>query len=289
VLDAGRVLAVDVIQVVNPIYEIITVLYDPSLPKDSEAVAYSKMKLDERAPWQAVEALYVALNNWRKQYGDEIAKSTEYLKNSLKPIIDLPLQSGSLGPVLGDKMPMILGDAKKASLIKDTSEKKQLNVLNLLTIEYLLDGVLDISKDVFSILNEALNNQEKDIVEMLPTSNYLWEKNATLNERMTEALTVLSSPRSKVNEIMENLPKFEGYINECIQTLTLYNERRELLLNYPMARIAIEDQLKQKTRLTTADLPFETKYSAEYLRLYYLEKYSEFDFDKQNVWLTKKN
>ena len=106
---------------------------------------------------------------------------------------------------------------------------------------------------------------------------------------MTEALTVLSSPRSKVNEIMENLPKFEGYINECIQTLTLYNERRELLLNYPMARIAIEDQLKQKTRLTTADLPFETKYSAEYLRLYYLEKYSEFDFDKQNVWLTKKN
>ena len=42
VLDAGRVLAVDVIQVVNPIYEIITVLYDPSLPKDSEAIAYSK-------------------------------------------------------------------------------------------------------------------------------------------------------------------------------------------------------------------------------------------------------
>ena len=62
-----------------------------------------------------------ALNNWRKQYGAEIAKSTEYLKNSLTPIIDLPLQSGSLGPVLGDKMPMILGDAKKASLIKDTS------------------------------------------------------------------------------------------------------------------------------------------------------------------------
>ena len=180
------------------------------------------MKLDEKAPWQAVEALYVALNNWRKQYGDEIAKSTEYLKSSLKPIIDLPLQSGSLGPVLGDKMPMILGDAKKASLIKDTSEKKQLNVLNLLTIEYLLDGVLDISKDVFSILNEALNNQEKDIVEMLPTSNYLWEKNVTLNERMTEALTVLSSPRSKVNEIMENLPKFEGYINECIQTPVSY-------------------------------------------------------------------
>jgi hypothetical protein len=123
---------------------------------------------------------------------------------------------------------------------------------------------------------------------MMPTSDYLWEKNATINERMTEALTVLSKPRSKVNEIMENLPKFEGYIDECIQTLILYNDRREFLLNYPMAKIVIEDQLKHKIRVTISDLPFETKYSAEYLRLYYLEKYTEFDFDKQNVWLTKK-
>ncbi len=288
VLDAGRVLAVDVIQVVDPIYQITRALYDQSLPKDSEAIAFAKKKLDEKAPWQAIQELYVALNNWRKQYGAEIAKSTEYLKSSLTPIIDLPLQSSSLGPVLGDKMASILGDAKKAQIIKDTSEKKQLNVLNLLTIQYLLDGVLDISKDVFTILNDALNSQEKDILDMLPTSDYLWEKNATLNERMNEALTVLSTPRSQVNEIMENLPRFEGYINECIQTLTLYNERREFLLNYPMAKIAIEEQLKQKTRLTTADLPFETKYSAEYLRLYYLEKYSEFDFDKQNIWLSKK-
>ena len=58
---------------------------------------------------------------------------------------------------------------------------------------------------------------------------------------------VLSSPRSKVNEVMENLPKFEGYIDECIQTLTIYNERREFLLNYPMAKIAIEDQLNENT------------------------------------------
>ena len=87
---------------------------------------------------------------------------------------------------------------------------------------------------------------------------------------------------------MENLPRFEGYIDECIQTLVIYNERREFLLNYPMAKIAIEDQLKQKTRLTMADLPFETKYSAEYLRLFYLQNYTEYEFDKQNIWLTKK-
>lgn len=288
VLEAGRILAVSIIEAVDPIYVIIRALYDHKLPQDSEAVAFAKKKLDEKAPWQSIQELYVALNNWRKQYSAEIAKSTEYLKRSLIPIIALPKQSGSLAPVMGNKMPIILAHAKKAQSLKETSDKK-LNVLNLITIRDLLDATLDISKDIFIVLNDSLQYQEKSIEDMLPTSNYLWEKNATLDERMTEALTVLSSPRSKVNEIMENLPKFEGYIDECIQTLTIYNERREFLLNYPMAKIAIEDQLKTKMKLTTVDLPFETKYAAQYLQVYYLQNFNEYDFDKQNMWLIKKS
>jgi hypothetical protein len=141
---------------------------------------------------------------------------------------------------------------------------------------------------VFSILNEALKDQEKSIEEMVPTSNYLWERNVTLKDRMAQAMAVLSSPKSKVNYVMENLPKFEGYIDECIETLALYNERKEFLLNYPMAKLAIEDQLKQKKSLIIQDLPFQTKYSAEYLRLFYLQNYNEFDFDKDNTILTRK-
>jgi hypothetical protein len=288
VLEAGRVLAITVIEAVDPIYVIIRALYDQKLPQDSEAVAFAKKKLDEKAPWQSIQELYVALNNWRKQYSAEIAKSTEYLKRSLIPIIALPKQNDRLAPVMGDKMPIILAHAKKAQSLKETSDKN-LNVLNLITIRNLLDTTLDISKDIFTVLNDALQYQEKSIEDMLPTSNYLWEKNATLDERVTEALTVLSSPRSKVNEIMENLPRFEGYIDECIQTLIIYNERREFLLNYPVAKIAIEDQLKTKVKLTAADLPFEAKYSAQYLQVFYLQNFNDYDFDKQNTWLTKKS
>ena len=89
VLEAGRVLAISVIEAVDPIYVIIRALYDQKLPQDSEAVAFAKKKLDEKAPWQSIQELYVALNNWRKQYSAEIAKSTEYLKRSLIPIIEL--------------------------------------------------------------------------------------------------------------------------------------------------------------------------------------------------------
>jgi hypothetical protein len=288
VLEAGRVLAITVIEAVEPIYVIIRALYDQKLPKDSEAIAFAKKKLDEKAPWQSIQELYVALNNWRKQYSAEIAKSTVYLKRSLLPIIALPNQNDRLAPVMGDKMPIIFAHAKKAQSLKETSDKN-LNVLNLITIRNLLDTTLDISKDIFTVLNDALQYQEKSIEDMLPTSNYLWEKNATLDERMTEALEVLSSPRSKVNEIMENLPRFEGYIDECIQTLIIYNERREFLLNYPVAKLAIEDQLKTKVKVTAADLPFEAKYSAQYLQVFYLQNFNDYDFDKQNTWLTKKS
>ena len=289
VIAAGRALTMEVIDVVNPIYTIIRVLYDPNLPEESEALAFAKKKLDEDTPWPALSEIYVALNNWRKQYGEEIAKSTEYLKNSLQPIIDLSSQSSSLAPVLGDKLPSIIGDAKKALFLKEASEKKPLNVINLITIQELLDTTIDLSKDVFTILNTALMQQQKDIEDMLPTTNYIWEKNATLNERMEQALEVLNNPRSEVNEVLENLPRFESYIEECIQTLTIYNERREFMLNYPTAKIAIEDQLKQKMSITTHDLPFETKYAAEYLKLYYLHNFNSYNFDKDNMILIKKD
>jgi hypothetical protein len=288
VLEAGRILAVEVIDTVTPIYSITRTLYDPHLPKDSEAIAFAKKKLDEKAPWPALSELYVALNNWRKQYGEDIEKSAEYLKNSLQPIINLSASSDKLAPVLGDKMPQILSDAKKATFLKDASGKKPLNVINLITIQDLLDTTIAISKDVFTTLNTALLQQQKDIEDMLPTSNYLWEKNATLNERMDQALEILNSPPSRINEVMENLPRFQNYIEECVQTLAIYNERREFMLNYPMAKIAIEDQRKLKAKLPSGDLPFETKYAAEYLKLYYMRNFSDFDFDKDNNILTKK-
>jgi hypothetical protein len=289
ILNDGRTLAKNVAEIAEPIYSIIRPLYDPSLPEKSGTIEFAMQKLEQKVePWIAIEALDNGLNNWKKQYGAEISKSIYYLKNSLTPIINLPAQSDSLAPIIGNKMPTILGDAKKAATIKEAADKNALDVLNLITIHDLLDAFIDISKDVFSILNEALKNQEKSIEEMLPTNDYLWEKNVTLKDRMAEAVALLSNSKVKMNEVMENLPKFEGYLDECIQTLVLYNERKEFLLNYPVAKLTIEDLLKQKNTLVTQDLPFPTKYAAEYLRLFYLQNYNMFDFDKMNTVLTRK-
>jgi hypothetical protein len=68
----------------------------------------------------------------------------------------------------------------------------------------------------------------------------------------------------------------------------LYNEIEELLLNYPIAEIAVEDLFREKKGITAKDLPFGPKYAEEYLKLFYSQKFREFSLDKTNMLLTKK-
>lgn len=289
VLEDGRKVTNDIIDVVEPIYVVIRSLYGQSLAEECQVVSFAKEQLEKQAPWMAIGGLYSALVNWRRQYSEEVSKSIEYLHSSLTPIVDLNTKSETLAPLLGDKLPQIIGDAKKAQTIKLASEKKELNVLNLITLRYLMDIFLDVSRDVLSIFYEELKLEEQSIENLLPTQDYLWEKNSTLRERLTTAMEVLFNPKLEINQIMENLPKYLSYIDESVQTLTLYNERKEFLLNYPMAETAILNQLKIKKKLTSKDLPFEPKYAREYLHLFYLQRFNDYAFDKENAWLTRKD
>jgi hypothetical protein len=79
-----------------------------------------------------------------------------------------------------------------------------------------------------------------------------------------------------------------GCIQEAVQTLAVYSEHREFLLNYPIAQAAIEKALKNKKRLEANDLPFEPKFAAEYLKLYYTQRYGEYAFDRENAVLTER-
>ena len=170
-------------------------------------------------------------------------------------------------------------------------EKKALNdnVVNVIIIRDALQSLLSIAREVLSILYEELKSKEESIESLLPTKDYLWEKNVTLRTRMASAMEViLNSSKYELNQVMENLPKALSYVDECARTIVMYNEKEELLLNYPIARIAIEDLFRQKKNVSAQDLPFEPKYAEEYLRLFYSEKYREFAFDEANMLLTRR-
>jgi hypothetical protein len=294
VLEAGRAVVREVVEVVDPIYGIVRPLYDPTLPEKCRAVEFASQKLaTKEAPWIVIEALYNSLNNWRRQYGAEIFTSMKFLKSSLSPIAILSSQGEVLPFVFGENTPKVLDYAKKAEAMKAAAqqrvEKEKLSMLDVIALKNDVQAFLDIANDVLSMLYNGLISEEDAIERLLPTKDYLWEKNSTLRERLKKATETLANPSNyQINQIMENLPQYLSYVDEAVQTLAIYNERKEFLLNYPLAEAAIEEQLKQKDRLTPKDLPFQPRFAGEYLRLYYTQRFGEFAFDKDEQVLTKR-
>lgn len=294
VLESGRALVKEVVAVVEPIYGIIKPLYDPSLPEKSRAVEFANEKLQKKeAPWIAVEALYNSLNNWKRQYSSEIQASMRYLRTSINPIANLSFQSETLPSVFGENTDKVLNYAKKAESMKEVAEqraeKEKVDILDLIALKDDFQAIISMSNDILSMLYNGIINDEEVIDRLLPTKDYLWEKNSTLRDRLKTTTEVLSSPSNyQINQIMENLPKYLSYVDEAVQTLAVYSERKEFLLNYPLAEAAIEDQLKVKEKLLPQDLPFHPRFAAEYLRLYYTQRFGDYAFDKDNLVLAKR-
>jgi len=289
-LEGGRSLAEEVSRTVEQAYNIIRSLYDPTLPEESRTITFVKQQLDKKTtPWFATDALFASLSNWERQYRKDVSKSVEYLRDSLNLIVGLNVQGEKLQPILGDGFLRIADSAKRAEDIKANLENKTIGVTTLTVVSDALEASLNISRDILAVLHEDLAAKEESIENLLPVKENFWEKNVTLREQIASAIKAISSSSKKeLNQVMENLPKALSHINECIDTLAIYNEKREFLLNYPVAKAAIEDLLKQKKRVSAKELPFDPRYAEEYLKLFYNQRSGEFSYDENSNSLMKK-
>ncbi len=294
VIEAGRALVLEVSSVAEPLYGIIRPLYDHELPQKSKAVTFAAEKLAKNeAPWIAVEALYYALNNWKRQYSRDIQATIKYLQGSLKPIAYLKNQGEVLPLVFGNDASKVVEYANKADGMKSVAEKRaekqELDLLDVIGFKDDVYSYIAMANDILSMLYSRMVADEETIESLLPAKDSMWAKNGNLRERLEQATVMLSNPsKYKINEVMENLRQYLVYVDESVQTLTAYAERKELLLNYPMAEAVITERLKQKERLLPSDLPFRPYFAAEYLRLYYTQRFGEYAFDKENYVLTKR-
>ncbi len=294
ILETSRVLANKVGQAVEETYGIIRALYDQTLPEQSRTITFAKQQLDKKiAPWFATDALFTALTNWKALYGKEVSKSVEYLQTSLGELVSLNVQTETLQPTLGDQYAKIKDCIERAQGIEHSLKIKVLSVPNLPFIRYALETSLAISKDVLTVLYELMERKEASIERLLPVKEDFWEKNVALKEQTAFAIkAIVEAPEQELNKTLAELPKALSQISICIDTLTTYTDKEELLLNYPVAKTAIEALLRQKKRITPRDLPFGSKYAEEYLRLFYTsqgEKNREFSYDAENLTLSKKS
>jgi hypothetical protein len=123
----------------------------------------------------------------------------------------------------------------------------------------------------------------------MPPEGYMWGKNIEIKGKMVSAINLIKSKsKLKASKVLGDLPSIVSLSHACIDLLISYNEKEEILLNYPIAEIVVEDQLKKNNMVTIGDLPFDPKYSQEYLKLFHSKRYHESSFDKANNILRSK-
>ena len=290
VLEAGRVLANEIIRIAEQAYYVIRSFYDPSIPQENQSIMFAKKKISEKTtPWIALDALFTAFTNWGRHYNVQISKSVSHLKRSLAAIANLRVNNGRLMQVLGKDFSKMMENVENAENLKLDIEKRALNTFNVIAIKDVFQSSLGIARSVLLILYEKLKSKEKAIALLSPSEDFLWEKNDALIKRIDLATQITSeSSGIKLGEVLENLPKFLSYVDECVETIIVYRDMEELLLNYPVAERTFENLFREKKSISVKDLPFTPKYAEEYLKLFYSQKFREFSLDRAKMLLTKK-
>ena len=289
VLEAGRVLANEIIKIAEQAYYVIRSFYDPRIPEENQSIMFAKKKIAEKAtPWIALDALFTAFTNWGKNYKVQISKSINHLKRSLAAIANLRVNNKRLMQVLGKDHKRMMENIENAENLKLDIEKRALNAFNVIAIKDVYQSSLAIARSVLLILHEKLKSKEKAIALLSPSEDFLWEKNDALIKRM-DFVTQITSESStiKLGEVLENLPKFLSYVDECVETIIVYRDMEELLLNYPVAERTFENLFREKKSVSIKDLPFAPKYAEEYLKLFYSQKFRDFSLDRTRMLLTK--
>jgi len=290
VLNAGFSLAKELVHVFNEIYSLIRSLYDPKLPIKSSTEEFVKQSLEEATtPWIAIESLLTTLQNLERQYSSEISKSMQNMQNSLASIVDLSVKSENLLPILGDAFPQLMNLAKEGEeIIKNTTEKKK-NIMKVTLVKEVLQSTLNVSTEILQTLYSELDRKERLIKSLLPTKEYEWGKNMSIAEKLETVIDIVSNPSEhNLDVVIDSLYKSLAYMEECIETISMYNKKQEFMLNYPIAELAIESVFKSRDHVKVGDLPFKFEYAKEYLKLYSRQKYVEVSFDDASDMLEKK-
>ncbi|MCJ7714034.1 hypothetical protein MUO66_06215, partial [Candidatus Bathyarchaeota archaeon] len=284
IIESSRTIAKEIIEVTTQIYSGICSLFDPNLPINSQSILFASRQLKEKiVPWNVFETLYVSLINMKKNYVQQISSSIENLEHSLKTLNDFNKKNEKLSKALGDDYPELIGLTQK---VEDTSiniDKNNFSIIDIITIKNVFDSCVDITKKIFSLLFENLMMKEKTVESLMPPEGYLWGKNLEIKEKMASAIKMFKrTTKYKSSKVLEKLPFFLSLAEDGMETIINYNEKEELLLNYPVAEIVVEEQLKKNKQVTAKDLPFDPKYSLEYLKLFHSKRYHESSFDETN-------
>ncbi|MCW4049835.1 MAG: hypothetical protein NWE89_08875 [Candidatus Bathyarchaeota archaeon] len=275
IVKFGRILVERLIETSDKIYEIISSLFEPNLPRDSATLQISRQKQDEDEPWVIIKAILVSLKNWEKQYSADIVNATRPINDSVETIVTLSKRKSSLLPLLGDKFELIQSLSEKVSKRDFTEGDENLKVLKVILIRDTILSTVTVVGRIIGLLYYHLQDLEFNINLLLPREDYEWNRNITLTERMNHSLEVINNyEKYGIDEIINHLYRVLSYIDEAVDTIEYYNERKEMLLNYPVFSKKISRILDLKEEVKLDELGVAENYGREYLKMYQRTTYS---------------
>ncbi len=275
IVAAGRDLVQNLIDTSDKIYEIISSLFEPTLPKDSATLMISREKLEEDEPWVIIDAILVSLRNWEKQYSADIVNATKPIVDSVDTIIQLSKRQSSLTNLLGSRYEEIRKLADSVEQKNFTPDDENLRVLKVVLIRDTILSTVAVVGQIIGILYYHIKELEFNINLLLPREDYEWNKNLTLTDRMNQSLEVINNyEQYRIDEIITHLYRVLSYIDEAVETIEYYNERKEMLLNYPVFEKKIGRIIDEKGEVKLDELGVAERYGREYLKMYHRTTHS---------------
>lgn len=275
VIEAGRVLVEALIDTSDKIYEIISSLFEPNLPKDSATLMISREKLEEDEPWVIIDAILISLKNWEKQYSADIVNATRPINDSVETVVQLSRRRSSLSGLLGEKYEEIRELSERVEARNFNADDENLRVLKVILIRDTILNTVDVVGKIIGILYYHIKDLEFNINLLLPREDFEWNRNLTLTERMSQSLEVINNyEQYRIDELISHLYRVLSYIDEAVDTIEYYNERKEMLLNYPVFEKKITRILDEKDEVKLDELGVSEKYGREYLKMYIRTTYS---------------
>jgi hypothetical protein len=281
IVESGRLLVEKLIETSDKIYEIISSLFEPNLPRDSATLQISRQKIEEDEPWVIIKAILISLKNWEKQYSADIINATKPINDSVETIIQLSRRKTSLKPLLGEKYELIERLSNQVTGQSFNEDDENLKVLKVILIRDTILSTVNVIGRIIGILYYHIQDLEFNIHLLLPREDYEWNRNMTLTERMNQSLQVLNNYEEyEIEEIVNHLYRVLSYIDEAVDTIEYYHERKEMLLNYPVFKKKIKRLLDKDNTVTVDEMNISEKYGMEYLKMYHRTTYSPLILDE---------
>jgi hypothetical protein len=280
-----------IVEIYERIYNIIRIFYDPSLQQDNPTLIIAKQEISKREfPCVVLEAIYVSINNLEMQYSREIIKTINNLNKVIESTENILHKKEALTITFKQSYKTFTEIKGKIRTLKDVEEKNQMKITNIMNLYEVIIDFLNLFREMFQSFLEDMKLKEKQIEQLVKDKKYEWFRNNIIKEKLEYIIdTLTGSPLMNINQLIFNLDTYLVNISEYFDVISYYNETQEILVNYEISELIINNLLREKSFINLNELPFNGEIAKKYMQIYSEKNKDKVTFDKEKFVIYRRD